>query len=135
MKAQNNPAVASPVERQGRPDVRQDLLSDAEFERNCAHYADWAFYTPPEQFLFHHYDESPDDMRVCHRPMIGMEKYVVNGVNGGNYGIYDTRDVTRYLKNGTWVEIDSERFFAEREVMDAKAKLKDAETRLAGITA
>ena len=113
-----------------RPDIRQDLLSDEEFENNCFHYADWAFYTPPEEFLFHHYDESPDNVLICHRPMIGIEKYVVNGLNGGFYGTYDTRDVTKYLKNGTWIEVPSKKYFAELKVKNLEYDLEKAKKEL-----
>lgn len=108
-----------------QPDVRQDLINDEQFDYNCAHYADWAFYTPPEQFLFHHYDEPADKQLICYRPMAGLEKYVVEGVDGGFYGVYDTRTVIKYLKTGTWVELPSELFFAEAELIQARKALAE----------
>ncbi|WP_424624480.1 hypothetical protein [Achromobacter marplatensis] len=115
-----------PAELPGKKaDIRTDLLTDEEFDRNCMLYADWAFYTPPEQFLFHHYEEPADELLICHRPMIGIEKYVVSGVNGGHYGVYDTRDVTKYLKTGTWVQVDNPAFFLSREVSDLERQLTE----------
>jgi len=112
------------------PDIRTDVLTDKQFEYNCAHYADWAFYTPPEQFLFHHYDEPTDRLLICHRPMVGMEKYVVSGVDGGHYGVYDTRDVTKWLKNGTWIEVQDPTFFLKREVAGLEQQLDQKKAAL-----
>ena len=92
-------------------------------EYNCAHYSEFAFYTPPERFLFHHYDEPADELLICHRPMIGMEKYVVEGTKGGFYGVYDTRDVTKYLKTGTWVEVESGDYFTKLDIAELEAQL------------
>lgn len=111
-------------------EIRTDVLTREEFDRNCMHYADWALYTPPEQFLFHYYSDSPESPLWCHRPMVGMEKYVVNDMAGRFYGVYDTRDITFYLKTKTWIELPSEIFFAENDFAKAKRALKEQEDKL-----
>jgi len=113
----------APDRPEKKPDVRTDLVSDEEYERNCELYADWGLFTAPEKFLFHHYDERPDKVLVCRRPMLGLEKYVVEGINGGFYGIYDTRDVNKYLKTGTWIEIESTGFFERVEIEEMEHSL------------
>lgn len=126
----NTPAQAGSDDGLGAgPDIRQGLSLE-QWERECMHYADAAFFTPPEKFLFHHYDEPSDKLLMCHRPMAGMEKYVVSGTQGGCYGIYETRDVTYYLKSGTWVEVPSEKYFAQAEVERLRSELADAERKL-----
>ncbi|USV40973.1 hypothetical protein [Xanthomonas phage BUDD] len=114
----------------GDGQIRTDLLTRAEFDRNCRHYAEWAYYTPPDRFIFHYWEDSVEEARICERPMLGMERYVVSGTKGGHYGIYDTRDVTFYLKTRTWIEIPSEKFFAEADVAEAQRKLDEAKQRL-----
>lgn len=39
------------------PDIREDLLTPKQFRSNCDNYIDWALFTPPDRFMFHHYDE------------------------------------------------------------------------------
>jgi hypothetical protein len=106
-----------------KPDIRTDFMSDEEFDQNCANYAEYAFFTPPEQFLFHHYDEDPNKPLICHRPM-RMERYVVNGITGGFYGIYDTRDVSKFILNKTWIIVPSDKFFLTSEISELEANLK-----------
>lgn len=112
-----------------RPDIRTDIISDAEYEYNCAHY-EWAFYTPPERFMFHHYDEPPENIMVCHRPMIGMERYCVEKLEGGFCGIYDTREVSKYIKTKTWIVIDDNGYFIKSDIAELKNKLSEKELEL-----
>lgn len=107
-----------------KPDIREDLMTKEEWEKRCEHYVDYAFATPPEKFLFHHYDEPDTKLLVCHRPMVGIEKYMVEGVNGGHYGVYDTRDIMYYLKSGTWIEVESEEFFRQAEIQELERRLE-----------
>ena len=114
------------------PDIRTDVISDIEYNKNCEKYADWAFFTPPEEFLFYHYDELPqlpENILYCSRPMIGMEKYTVSGVNG-NYGVYDTRDVVKFIQTKTWIIIDSKDIFIKRDIRELENKLKEKKDEL-----
>lgn len=113
-----------------QPDVRADLLSDEQFDYNCRHYAEWAFYMPPDRFLFHHYDEPADKLLICARPMVGIEKYIVNDKNGGFYGLYDTRDVTKFLKTGTWIEVEDDAFFIRNDIASLKQRLEEKKAEL-----
>jgi hypothetical protein len=113
-----------------QPDVKPGLTRQ-EWEKNCEHYAEDAFYTPPERFLFRHYDEV-DQKLVCWRPMVGMEKYTVNDINGGFYGVYDTRDVAYYIKSGTWVVIDEPGFFERADVERLERELAEKKELLRG---
>lgn len=108
-----------------KPDIRTDIMTREEWERRCMISPGYAFATPPEKFLFHHYDEPPDKLLVCNRPMIGIEKYIVSGMNGGHYGTYDTRDIMYYLKSGTWVEVESEEFFKQCEIQELERRLAE----------
>jgi hypothetical protein len=107
-----------------QPDIREDLMTREEWEKNCELYADYAFATPPDKFLFYHYDEDPKNVLVCHRPMVGIEKYVVEGIKGGFYGTYDTRDIMYYLKSGTWIEVESAEFFRQAEIASLERRLQ-----------
>jgi hypothetical protein len=107
-----------------QPDIRTDIMSREEWEKNCEHYADYAFDTPPDKFLFHHYDEPATTLLVAHRPMVGIEKYVVEGICGGFYGTYDTREIMYYLKSKTWIEVESEEFFRQAEIKELERKLE-----------
>lgn len=110
-------------------------MTRQEFEQNCAHYADFAFYTPPDQFLFRHYDENK--VLMCSRGVIGNnfagDLYFVSGhqtTYREYYGAYQTRDVTYYLKSGTWIEVPSAEFFAEAKVAEIRRSLAEAEAEL-----
>lgn len=107
-----------------RTDIRTDVLTEEQFLHNCAHYPDFAFFTPPEQFLFHHYDEPADKPLICHRPMVGIEKYVVEGP-AGFMGVYDTRTVTLYLKTETWIMLPSETYFKDLKIKDLERQLAE----------
>jgi hypothetical protein len=104
------------------PDIKPGL-SREEWDERCARYAEDAFYTPPEEFLFHHYDDNLVLVARC--PMIGIERYVVNGKQGGFYGIYDTRDITYYIKSGTWVVVDDPDYFKQQEIAELEARLAE----------
>jgi hypothetical protein len=112
------------------PDIRTDLLSDEQFDYNCMHHTEWAFYVPPEKFMFHHYDETADKPLIAERPMVGIERYVVNDFQGNFYGLYDTRAITRYIKTGTWVLLDSEELFLKRDVAQLEKQLTEKKTAL-----
>lgn len=113
-----------------KPDIRTDLMTEEEFERNCLHYSDFAFFTPPERFLFHHYDEDPEELLIAHRPMPMIEKYVVNDMAGGFYGTYDTRDVSKHLKMGTWVQVPDEGFFIKADISRLERELEEKRASL-----
>lgn len=102
-------------------------MTREEWHKRCEYglNAEDAFYTPPEKFLFHHYDEPSDTLLICWRPMVGIEKYQVEGTKGGFYGVYDTRDVTYYLKSGTWVMVDSGTFFEDAEIAELERQLAE----------
>lgn len=110
-------------------------MSREDWELQCMHYFDCAFYIPPDAFIFRHYDEKEE--LKCERGMIGGnytgDLYFVHGMKGGYYGAYATRDVTFYLKSGTWVELPSAEYFAAREVAELRASLIEAEEKLAEI--
>jgi hypothetical protein len=116
-----------------KPDIRQDLLTREQFDRN---YSDWAFYALPDQFLFHHYDE--EKVLICSRLEIasrvcivaGIEKYVVEGKTGDFYGIYDTRDITWYIKSGTWVIVEEPNFLVNLEIAQLERKLVEKRKEL-----
>ena len=111
-------------ETKKKPDVKPGLTRE-EWEERCEHYADDAFYTPPEKFLFRHYDEPEAQRLICWRPMVGIEKYSVEGLNGGFYGLYDTRDVSYYIKSGTWIVIDDEGYFKRCEIARLERELAE----------
>lgn len=89
-----------------QPDIRTDILSDEEYAYNCMHYTDWAFFSPPEKFLFHHYDE--DKILICFT--IPNDKFCVVDIMGNFYGEYRTKTVSKYLKTWTWILVESEKF-------------------------
>lgn len=112
-------------------------LSVEEWERRCMHYAEDAFYTPPDAFLFRHYDEKT--VLKCERGVLGGnyfgDMYFVHGHDApGYYGAYTTRDVAYYLKSGTWVEVPSASYFADRKVQELRKALEQAEAELSSIT-
>jgi hypothetical protein len=115
-----------------KSDIKEGLTRE-EWEKQCEHYSMDAFYTPPTQFLFHHYDEDTSKVLVCHRPMIGIEKYVVEGKNGGYYGVYNTRDVSYYIKSGTWIIVEDPEYFIQHEIEQLERKLADLRTELTSL--
>lgn len=121
----------------GSPDINPKL-SRAEWDRQCEHYFDCAYYCPPDAFLFHHYDES--GLLKCERGIVGGnytgDTYFVHGHDTpGYYGAYNTRDIAYYLKSGTWVEVPSAVYFATRKVDEIRAALADAEIALSAAKA
>lgn len=114
--------MTDPKKKTQAPDIKPGMTRE-EWEKNCEYYAEDAFYTPPDKFLFRHYDEPESQRLVCWRPMVGIEKYQVSGVHGGFYGLYETRDVSYYIKSGTWIVIDDPEFFRQAEIAELEAKL------------
>lgn len=115
-------------------DIRTDLLTREQWEERCATSIE-AFYTPPEQFLFHHYDDPSKATLICTRPMVGIERYRVDDAKGGFYGLYDTRDVTFYLKSGTWVQVEEGTFFIDLEIASLERQLEQKRTERHAIAA
>jgi hypothetical protein len=106
------------------------VMSHAEFERRCEHYSDYAFYTPPERFMFQYYDD-PHTTYIAERPMVGMERYVVVQVGAGGYcGVYNTRDISRFIKMETWKIIDDEEYFVKRDIRILEEQLAEKQAEL-----
>lgn len=116
---------------QAKAEERTDIMSEAEYERRCAHYANYAFATPPDRFLFHYYQDDPTEgLMAASRPM-PMEKYVVQRVSDGGYcGTYSTRNIMRFIAMGTWIKVDSKVFFARQALEDARRVVAEKEAAL-----
>lgn len=89
-----------------KPDIRTDILTEEEFTYNCMHYSEWAFFTPPDKFLFYHYDT--DKLLICFRY---NDKFSVVDMMGNFYGQYKIKTVSMYLKTCTWILVESEKFW------------------------
>lgn len=109
-------------------DIRTDLLTHEQWIQRCAFRSEDAFYTPPEQFLFHHYDES--EVLICCRQGIGVEKYDITNQAGEYYGMFTTRTVTYYIKSGTWVMVEDPTYFLKREIAELEHKLQQKKQQL-----
>jgi hypothetical protein len=96
------------------------------------YYADWAFFTPRDSFMFYYYEDGPNStIFVCNRPMLGMEKYFVQSAKTGQHaGIYDTKDITKYLLTKTWIMVDDARFFIKQESAMLDQQLTDKQAEL-----
>jgi hypothetical protein len=113
-------------------DIRTDILTREQWIQRCAFNAEDAFYTPPEQFLFRHYDESSssDSLLICQRHGPGLERYDVINAIGEYFGVYDTRTVTYYIKSGTWVMKEDPTFFLCREITALEHQLQQKKQQL-----
>lgn len=109
-------------------DIRTDILDEAEYEKKCFMFPEYALWMPEEQFLFHHYDEPPEPLLICYRPMAGIEKYQVSDGHGGFYGTYDTRDVRKYILTKTWIVVENKDFFVRKEIEFLKRRIRELES-------
>lgn len=117
-----------------KPDIRTDVMTDEQYQHNCFHGLEGcALYMPPDKFAFHHYDESPDNVLIAERPMVGMEVYVVHGMNGGFYGRYQTSSVAKYIKTKTWIMIDKTEHFLRVEIQQLERQLEAKKSELAAV--
>lgn len=116
--------------------IRTDVMTREQFDQNCMNYSDFALYTPPDRFMFYHY-EDPSTVFACERGVIGQnyagDKYFLTDVQkGGYYGVYETLDITYYIKSETWIVVDDNDYFDLRDIRNLEKKI---ETLKAGLKA
>ena len=112
-------------------DIRTDIMTDEQYQENCFQFASFAFAVPPDEFRFHHYDEPANKLLICRRPMIGLERYQVDDEHGGFYGLYNTKDVMKYITTKTWIVVESKEFFANAEIERLQKRINEIKKELA----
>ncbi len=91
-----------------QPDIRTDIITEEEYAYNCMHYSEWAFFNPPDKFLFYQYDVTDKILICCYKY---NDMFFVVDINGNFYGDYKSKNVSKYIKTKTWIIVESENFW------------------------